>query len=107
MLELEFVKSRENLETWNIIEDGTAIAEITVALTAIPPIGTQEFDPSLHILGIRAPGGPNSLGPQKIRQVFNLLKEEYPEAKTIQGERVTGTRARLKGAARQSITRTF
>lgn len=34
----------------------------------------------------------NSLGPRKVRELLKLLKEEFPEARTIGGMRVSGAR---------------
>jgi hypothetical protein len=42
--------------------------------------------------GTPRPGDPNSLGPEAMRSIMHQLSEFYPDAKTIEGNRISGAR---------------
>lgn len=58
-------------------------------------VGTidTEWNPDigeLHIADIQSGAGANSLGPGAVKQLRDMLLEQYPDAKTLSGYRITG-----------------
>ena len=61
------------------------------------PIGAVlgHYDPdtkTIRIESINSATGPNALGPAASRDIMRQLKTEFPDAKSISGERVSGAR---------------
>ena len=64
--------------------------------TAGETVGTvdTEWDPhvgDLHIADVKSNEGANSLGPAAVTQLRAALLEQYPDARTLSGYRVTGS----------------
>lgn len=57
----------------------------------------------LYIDSVEAPEGPQSLGTSAMREILQQIKEQFPNAETLKGARVTG--AREKAEADQGISR--
>ena len=47
---------------------------------------------TLHIRNIALDDGPNSLGAEHVRHLYRQLKDRFPDAERITGERVSGAR---------------
>jgi hypothetical protein len=59
------------------------------------PLGSlilEKNGPNVHISNVGALGGPQSIGPDGIRDVVQQLKSIYPDATAIEGNRVSGAR---------------
>lgn len=88
-------KSFGNLETTYIPEDKTINIEwIGNGRTRIGSGDIVGKDPNKFL---------QSLGPSKVRSLILQLKEEYPEAKTISGFRVSGARAKASATGQAEL----
>ncbi len=56
-----------------------------------------DFSPggAVYIMNIEMHGGPGTLGVSGVRDLLRAIKEEFPEATSIVGGRITGTRRGL------------
>jgi uncharacterized protein YeaO (DUF488 family) len=48
---------------------------------------------TIHIDGVETNSGAHSLGPSTVRALFRQIKEQFPEAETVTGQRISGARA--------------
>lgn len=51
---------------------------------------------NLHVDYMRAKGGIWAFGPQVVADIFKQLREAFPEARTISGDRISGAREKLQ-----------
>lgn len=59
----------------------------------------------LYVDDIRSRSGPQSLGPGAMRDVIEQLKEQFPNAETLEGQRVSGARQGLDTKASIDLTK--
>lgn len=55
-------------------------------------IAEEKGGKRLYVDDIRSKGGPQSLGPRAMRDVIEQIKEQFPDAETLEGARVSGAR---------------
>lgn len=70
---------------YDIHKDGTKIGEMNTRWYSTSPR-------TVNVSNIKVEGGPNSIGPSAVRQVSSQLKQEYPKATRVKGERISGAR---------------
>jgi predicted RNA methylase len=78
--------SYHDLDLHDIVgPDGKLLGTITVATT----------DPKrIEVEGATVAGGSNTLGPRVVKDVLKQLREIYPDATSVAGERISGARAK-------------
>ncbi len=67
-------------------------------------ISDEKGGKQLYVEDITSPKGPQSLGPKAMRDLLEQIKEQFPEAESLVGMRVSGAREKAdKGNVKASI----